>query len=55
MIAFLTLTFLEMSNFNPVTEPGVSVSLRVQQLQKGQKERGFMTGQLCFELRGAGC
>lgn len=42
--------FLEITNLNPVTEPRVSVSLRVQQLQKGQKERGFTTGQPCFKL-----
>lgn len=44
MVAFLTLMFLEMSNFNAVTEPGVSMSLRLQQLQKGRKESFFMTG-----------
>lgn len=46
MVAFLTLTFLEMSNFNPVTEPGVSVSLGLPRFWKGQKESFFMTGRI---------
>lgn len=43
-VAFLTLIFLDTSNFDPVTEAGVSMRLRLQQFLKGQKESFCMTG-----------
>lgn len=61
VVTLLNLMFLEKSNFNAVTQPGLSVSLRLQLRWKGLKET-FFDDRACSEgmtalgcAQGAGC